>query len=120
MKPIPKRTAAARVQAFDDFNHLVSYTLPFGNGSARWLRRRYEDCARTEKPAALGFGEVVFGLHVVAHGFKSEHNLKANARNNYNVILRGPRVARASKDACRGASAVALRGSLRSHLRVTE
>ena len=35
------------------------------------------------------------------------------------VILRCPRVARASKDR-RGARAVALRGSLRSHLRVTD
>jgi hypothetical protein len=36
------------------------------------------------------------------------------------VILRCPRTARASKDTGRGARAVALRGSLRSHLRVTE
>ena len=37
----------------------------------------------------------------------------------YTVILRWPRKARPSKDAGRGAEAVVLRGSLRSHLRMT-
>ena len=48
------------------------------------------------------------------------HRLRRMPRGHFAfVILRCPRAARASKDVSRGASAVALRGSLRSHLRVT-